>query len=448
VISFKKIIKFFLYTLPLLLMFGSYAVLFKISSIGFLNVERLSFYFIIIIMIIYLIRFKRIKVNMDVSFKYVLVFIIMLLYSTISLLWVENISFSFSNGYMYLFTGVTIVVFITAGINSFKDLSIFLRIFAICYCITVFLGIFEIFTGVYLFTQNPSSLIYQNGYNLFFPYATFYNMNDFSTFVVLAMPFAGYQIVSDIKGKVGKIVAVVMSAAGIFTVLNSNARICYFAIALYIVVFIIAIAAKKDLRHYLKPVIRYTLIFALLFVALLMTSVVKLNVFSSEMSSISLKDHSVDVRGELYSAGLKMLADYNFMGVGEGNSVPLVAKYTSLNSINLHSMPLRFLTEYGIIIFALYFLMLVSVSIKLFKYNSGGTREKILACICFASLITFQLADFASSDASHITELWIVMALWLCILKLLYKKETNANNALLGTIKVSLPINALKKENT
>lgn len=429
-------------------MFGPYAILFKVPSIGFVDIQRLSFYFLILVIIIYLIKFKRINVHMGASFKYVLVFIIMLLYSTISLLWAENFSFSFSNGYMYLFSGVAIVVFITAGINSFKDLSILLRVFTVCYFITVILGILEIFTGKYLFTQNPVSLIYQNGYNLYYPYGTFYNMNDFSTFVVMAMPFAAFQIISDIKGKAGKIIAVVMSAAGVFTVFNANARICYFAIALYVLVFIIALATKKELRHYLKPVIHYTMIFALIFIVLLITSVVKLNVLSSEMASISVKDHSADERATLYGAGLKMLGDYNFMGVGEGNSVPLVAKYTNLQPINLHSMPLRFLTEYGIIIFALYLLMLVSAAIKLFKYNSGGTREKTLACICFASLITFQLADFASSDASHITELWVVMALWLCIVKLLYKKEPNAEINHVGAMKVSLPTKAQKKENT
>jgi teichuronic acid biosynthesis protein TuaE len=150
---------------------------------------------------------------------------------------------------------------------------------------------------------------------------------------------------------------------------------------------------------------------------------VRLKVFDTELASISLTDHSIDERGELFVAGIKMLKDYNFLGVGEGNSVLLVPKYCNLQPINLHGMPLRFLTEYGVIIFALYLLMIVSLAIKLFKFNYGGKREKILACICFASLLSFQLADFASSDASHVTPLWVIMALWLCVLKLISSKN-------------------------
>jgi O-antigen ligase len=421
--SLKKIIRFFLFLLPLIIMYAPYAVLFKIPGLGYVNIERISFYFIILLILIYLIRFKRITINMGESTKYVLVFIIMLLYSTISFLWVENIFFSYSNGYMYLFAGVSIVIFMTACMNDLKDLSIFLRVLTICFTITVILGIFEIFTGIYIFTQNPVSLMYKNGYDLFYPYATFYNMNDYSTFVVMAIPFAVYQIISDFKGKQGKITAFVLSVAGLFTVFNANARICYFTIPLFAVAFIIAMAKKKNLRQYFKSVFRYTAVFILIFLSLIITSLVKLNVFGTELSTINLNDHSVEERGELFSAGLKMLSDYNFLGVGEGNSVLLVPKYSSLQPINLHGMPLRFLTEYGIIIFALYLLMNVSVAIKLFKYNSGGTREKILACICFASLISFQLADFASSDASHVTGLWIIMALWLCVLKLINFKS-------------------------
>jgi teichuronic acid biosynthesis protein TuaE len=434
VLSLKRIIRFILFVLPLIIMLGSYAVLFKISGIGYINIERLIFYFTILLILIYLIRFKHITINMGESFKYVLVFIIMLLYSTISLLWVENISYSYSNGYMYLFAGVSIIVFMTACISNLNDIAIFLRVFTICYSITVIFGIFEIFTGIYIFTQNPASLLYKNGYDLFYPYTTFYNMNDYATFVVMTIPFMVFQIISDFKGTLGKIIAAVLSVAGLFTVFNANARICYFTIALFVVAFITAMAAKKDLRQYLKPVFRYTAVFILIFITLLITSFVKLNVFGTELSSISLNDHSITERGELFSAGLKMLSDYNFMGVGEGNSVPLVPKYSSLQPINLHSMPLRFLTEYGIIIFALYLLMLVSVAIKLFKYNAGGTREKVLASICFASLISFQLADFASSDASRITELWIIMALWLCVLKLINQKKNqeHVGNALCG----------------
>jgi teichuronic acid biosynthesis protein TuaE len=429
VFSLKRMIRFFLFMLPLIVMYGSYAVLFKITDLGYVNVERLSFYFVLLLILVYLIRFKHITLNMGESFKYVLVFIIMLLYSTISLLWVEDISFSYSNGYMYLFAGVSIIVFMTACMNDLKDLSVFLRVLTICYCVSVILGIFEIYTGIYVFSPNPYDLLLKNGYNLFYPYATFYNTNDYSTFVVVAIPFVAFQVISDFKGKIGKIIALLLGAAGLFTVFNANARICYFVIPLFAVAFIIAVAAKKNLRKYLKPIFRYTAVFFLIFIALLITSFVKLNVFRTELSTINLTNHSIDERGELFSAGLKMLSDYKFLGVGEGNSVPLVAKYSSLQPINLHSMPLRFLTEYGIIIFALYLLMLVSLAIKLFKYKAGGKREKTLACICFASLVSFQLADFASSDASHVTELWIIMALWLCTLKIINKsKETNEEN--------------------
>lgn len=424
----QKTIRFLAILTPLLVTFGTYAVFCTIPGVGDLNTERLWFYLLLALGLVYAVRSRSAVLHFGGAGRYLVFFWVLLLYALLSLLWVENRAESLSGSFLYLLTGVFIVTLIPAVVGKTAQLQALLRILTACYIAAAALAIFEMFTGIYLFTQNPNAHLYLNVYGLHFPYATFYNMNDYASFIVLSTPFVAFEIVEDLKGPAGKLAASAVSLAGIFTVFNANARICYFALLVFAAAFAVALGCARGLGRIRRELLFGAVIFALLFSALLLSSVIPLNGFTAEMSSINSHDHSIVERGQLTAAGIRMLWDSGGFGVGVGNSVPLMALYSRYGAINLHNMPLQIAVEYGIIVFALYFLMLVFLGLRLFRAAldvTCGTKERLLACICFGSLCSFQLTDFASSDTMHVTVMWVFIAIWLAAVKLTGRKARN-----------------------
>ncbi|MDR3644294.1 MAG: O-antigen ligase family protein [Clostridia bacterium] len=426
--SARSIARFFVFLLPAAVVFGSYAVLFRIPSQGDVNLQQLCLLCIVVFAALELAFRHSLTLHLGEAGGYAMVFIILLVYATASLCWVENIQSAYSNAYLYILTGVGIVVILTAAVHDFHDMHILLRVATAVYIIVVALGIYEIFSGRYLLTQNPNALLYKNGYGLNFPYGPFYNMNDYATYVTMFLPFVAYETICDLRGAKGKLASCVLALAGIYTVLNANARLCYAALAVFIVGFFAALVAKKGLQRYLKPL--FVAGVALIVAILLLSSVGALNtgVLRSEVASAGLPSHSGTERAELTAAAMAMIPDSFFMGVGSGGSVLLVPYYSSLSPVNLHDMPLTIFTEYGIVVFGLYIGALLLLAIRFFCYKGAGAREKLWACICFGSILSFQPASFASSDTTHVTPLWIVIGLWLAFFKLLRDREKETSD--------------------
>lgn len=421
-ITLKKLIRLFVFLLPPALLFGSYAVLFKMPVGGNLSLELIYFYAVPLLGAFYFIRKRRVTLSFGRAGWPALFFILLVVYATVSLLWVRDINGSFINAYLYIAEGVGVVLFITAAANDFNDILLLLRALSVCYLAEVAMGLFEIFGGVYLLTQNANALLYKNPYGLNFPYASFFNMNDYASFVVIFTPFVAFQILYDFRNVFGISAATVICGAGIFTVFNANARICYFALPVFAVAFITAMVLRGDMKREVKAIFAVTAVIAVSVAVLTAASVLHFHVLTGEISTIKSTDHSITERGDLMKAALRMSADYGFMGVGVGNSVALVPFYSHESPINLHGLPLQIFAEYGIIIFILYGLVTLYLALQFLKFRGVVKSRKVFACVCFGSVCGFQLSCFASSDAMHLMETWILFALWAAALKVLYSE--------------------------
>lgn len=418
-VSLKRVIRFFVFLLPAAIVFGSYAVLFKVPGVGFVNLERICFFAIAAAGVGELVARRRLALHYGAAGVYLAPFVIMLIYGMFSLSWADDFRASYSGAILYLMEGVATLLLIAAVVGSEKDLRTLLRVATVVYAVVVGMGIFEIITGRYFLTQNSIATAYQNGYGLYFPYGPFYNMNDFAAFATLFLPFAVFQTVCDVHGVKGKLLAVLLAAAGVFTVFNASARLCYAALAVLLLAFLAAIFHKKDLRRYQKPILLGGAVLVGLFLLLLVAGVIHLHVLGSEISSAGVRSHSSDERSELFHAALGMIPDSFFLGVGAGNSIPLVPYYSAQAAVNLHDMPLTIFAEYGAGVFLLYAAAVLMMAVRFFTFQGGSRRQQVFSCLCFASVLSFQPTSFASSDIMHVSAIWVVIALWLVQCKLM-----------------------------
>ncbi|HEX3026182.1 MAG TPA: O-antigen ligase family protein [Clostridia bacterium] len=417
--ALKKTVKYMVYLLPPVVLFGSFIEFGRIPGAGAVTFSRVYWLVLVVLALMLAVKTGFSSRQLGAAKKYCLFFILMIGYAALSLIWVRNRGSSFGNEFIFQFVGILTVLILTFMLTSLFDLRIFLRVVAVCYAITVLLGIYEIFTGNFGFTPSYKAYILRNDYGLFFPYAEFYNTNDYASFVSMFLPFAGYSAVNSWKGPGGKILACVGAAAGIFTVFCANARICYFAIVLFVVTLLLALMFKESLKKFRR---RILLTFASGFgiiVLLAATSLVHIKVLLNELRSINFNDHSIKIRFDLIRGAFRMLWHSRLMGVGVGNSVALIPQYSTLKPINLHNLPLQILTEYGIIIFALYVLMTVGAAKRYFKYQ-GSVRTDVFASICFASVLELQLVGMASSDMMRVTGMWMIFGIIIVGIKVLY----------------------------
>lgn len=404
---------------PVLLLFGTHVVFFKVSGIGFITLPRIFAWVLVLLTALLFILERGVTIPLGRSFRFSAFFALMLLYALVSLIWVINKGNSF-DAFMYQLNGAGIAVFMAAVINDFDSLKRFLRVLTVCYVILVIFGVIEIYSGVYLF--GPSELAYslKDSYGLNFPYTVFYNTNDNAAFITMFAPFAVYTVMDWIGGKKGKAAGIVLSVMAFYDLICGRARNCFITIICFMAILLIVCIVKKNLRKFAVTVaaISVSLPFSALIVKL---TALKSSSVLSKIGTISGSDHSISERLEMTVGGFKMASAYHLLGVGVGNSVPLMPYFSNLKAINLHDMPLQIFVEYGIIIFVLYVINIVLLACDFAKVRTKSDGESLFALLCFLTLLAFQVVGLQPSDAMHILALWMLFGIWLSAVKIFYK---------------------------
>lgn len=422
-VNTRSILRFLIFSLPFAVLFGGYINLCKIPSVGYLDLERLVFLLILALGIIETAFRGRFTLHLGKAAPMAGVFALLLVYATFSLSWADDFRKCF-DAYLYILFGVGTLLFLTAAVRGFHDLTVLLRVITAAYIVILAFGFFEIFTGTYLLSQNPIADQYKNGYNLYFPYGPFYNMNDYASCVTLFLPFACVQTAADLKGAKGKLAALILALAGLFTVLNASARLCYAAAAVFAAAFLVAAAGKRELHRSFKPAAAAALALLVVLALLIASGALQTSVFTGEVASAGERSNSSEMRAQMLQAGLQMLPDSFFLGVGVGGSVALVPAYTSLSAINLHDMLLTIAAEYGAAFLILFLAVILFLAAGFFRTRGFGSRKRaVLSCLCFGSVLSFLPVSFASSDCMHVLPLWVVMAVWLIVYRLLNEPE-------------------------
>jgi glycosyltransferase involved in cell wall biosynthesis len=349
-------------------------------------------------------------------------------WGTLSLIWVKNVPESLYS-LMYIFIGAAVVIAVCAFSNTEKRYMRLLDIAAVCFTAVLALGIFESLTGIYIFAPHNPELSLKSVRGLRFPYACFQNTNDFSSYITLMLPFAMYDAVKRLKKPAGAAAAAAFALGTAYALTVAGARACMIAVG---------VMAAAGAAHLIVRRARGGRLAALLWgeaAAVAAVCFAALAFFASRPhQALTMANHSVRERWMLTGGALRMLADYPLTGVGTGNATTLMPYYTaSIRPFNVHNMTLQILTEYGIIIFALYAAVLVSLAVRFLK---RGRRLGALSGVCFAVICAYPVAGIASSDMTHLAALWLVPGLLLGGLRVIYpdpERDATGKKMLLDT---------------
>lgn len=413
----KQIARIFVYLLPVATLFGGYLYLPGLPDI---NLLRIVVVLLMVCGIAYWVARRGIKFPFNYTAPYAAVFIFMILYAAISLLWVNNRVAS-QNTLYYQAVGVCTALFIACALKTRAQLLRFFDVLTICYLIVVCAGVYEIFTGHFLFNPSNPELSLKNSYALWFPYAAFNNTNDYSTYVTLFFPFVAYDLVERLRGPLGKIAAFVIFAAAIFTLLNASPRVLYIAIGVMTVLFFISAVTKKNTRRYARGLLGIAIAGIAAIAVLAGTMLIKASVFADEIASINMADHSVSERSMLYLATIKMFFASHLLGVGVGNATTLMSYFSaSIKPMNPHNMTLQLLAEYGVLVFIPYILALLFMAVRFFCYQSRDWKYDVLSCIGFALVCCFPIVGVSSADMTHILAVWPALGIFFACINVLY----------------------------
>lgn len=404
----KKIFGITVLALPALTLAGAFIALPARREINLLTA---ALALLVVTAAVYLIA-ERPKRPFGASGAYCAFYAVMLGYGALSLIWVKNVHESLYS-WMYLLEGVAVILAVCLFTRGGGRLMRLLDVTAVCYAAVLALGIFETFTGIYLFSPHNPELALRNVRGMRFPYACFQNTNDFASYITLLLPFAAYDVIKRLKKPAGAAAAALIAAGAVYAVYSAGARACMIAMA----VMVAASAVFVIIRYARGGMLAALLCGEGAFIAAVCFAVLRMRP-SHAAQALTLADHSVRERWMLTGGSLRMFVDYHFMGVGVGNATPLMPYYTaSIRPFNVHNMTLQILTEYGIIIFALYAAVLISLAVRFLR---RGPRDGTLMGACLAALCAYPVVGIASSDMTHLAALWLVPGLLLACARVLY----------------------------
>lgn len=412
----EKLAELLVSFLPVMLLFGGFIVFGKAPFFGYITLLDVYFYFFAATLFCYLIFNKVAILRLGRSFRILVGFLIIILYSAFTLIVAINYDDSLFK-FTYQLRGIFSIFAMTLIINNEKQLKNFFVVLTCCYVVLLIIGNVEIYSMSYSFDPSPYAFLIKNTFGRSLPYTSFYNTNDFITFLVLFAPFVFYVIYSSFKGATKYICAFLVGVLLFNNILSGRARNSLITSICYILVVLLLTAIIKSLRKHIKNILLIVASFIISYVLLKLTQIEN-GTLIGKLGSVNKSDHSIGIRTKIMYAGLEMAKDHNFLGVGVGNSVPLIPNYTDLEPINLHNMPLQIFVEYGIIIFAVYLVITVLTAKDLIRLSGIRNDKRMFCVLCFLSLLAYQALGMQPSDAMHLTVLWLIFGILLVTLKI------------------------------
>lgn len=424
--AIENVIKIMVLLLTPVLLFGSHVIITKFFNIFYLTLAHIYWLILGTLIAIYIIKKGISGIRFGRSARYFAAIAIVVLYSLFSLRSAINYKTSLNQVVFQLF-GAATVFCITVFLKDEDDFKKFLRVMTVCLAITAVFGIYEMYSGVYLFDPSESMFEKVNVYGHKYPCVFFYNTNDLAAFFTLFSPFAVFALAEWVDGIAGKICGFALSVLVFMNLLGGRARISFGVILSLSILILLACLIIKSCRKFASTALSFILGLPVAEFILRLTEIEKGTIFS-KIQTITREDYSVNERLTIMISGLRMSASHLLTGVGVGNSVPLLPQYAEVRPINLHNTPLEILAEFGIFIFLIYVFMVVFLAVDFFKKARTDSKRCFFSILCLLMLLAFQIESLQPSDALHISVLWVLFGILFAADKLLFEDDTTSVN--------------------
>ncbi len=312
--------------------------------------------------------------------------------------------------------------YILSNLHLTKDeIETVLRVLFFVLVALIVMGFVEIITGQHL----PSSMFndpdneVKNRVSINSATGFMYNINDFSSLITLMLPVA----IGRFRIKFYRVQLdpgwILVVCVWIINRIN-DANICIISIIIGVLLYFI-IYSWRDRRGVALVFAGIALFFLILFLVYYFEFTKKADLISRTVDLVEKSEEgvgSVYSRSMLYKNGLNAGWISGFLGLGPGG----FPAYYSVNQsdtllINPHSLLMEILSQYGLIILALFLFLLITLfrrSFRLYQYSSDhdirewGRTGAIL-------IVTYVISSFASSSYLPFSFHWTLLAL-ICLM--------------------------------
>lgn len=328
---------------------------------------------------------------------YNILMIIWFVWGLLSFFWIKSFG-SWLNHILILFIALGYTITAPTLVRKKNLINNTKKILLFSYILVIIIGLFEVYTGVYFFTQNRGNIgIFSS---LRYPVTFFYNPNDYAVFLV----FGTILILFFDKIKINKISSgfflSLILVATFYLLIVSQARLALFAAIIAIIIKMYFLIKSKK--------IRVILVILSLFLIFFLFKYYDTIVFANQYV---ISDYSGNIRVNLIKNALIYLSDSNFVGVGAGNLKYYLDHYSIYNTMQIfdvHNWWIEILVTYGVFIFTIYIYSYFNLIFRALNKLSSKTNMKFI----FTWLILFIPLSVASSSAFQYIWIWIVNAIF------------------------------------
>lgn len=390
---------------------------------------RLTLFRVILVIIwfLFLLRFLLNKGKLNISHikikPYLLFLIIWLIYSIFTLGWAISKSDVLHYTY-FLFTGFSIIFFITFYLHSLKDIRRFYALWIIVAIIFICMGIWECYTGNNFISTQHSKV------GIFFPTAVYTNTNFLAIFLALSLPFILAWL--HYKRKISEqILSFSFLLGGFYVLVMTGSRANILALLFVISIFFLFILWR--FREKIKLIVPAFLIVILLFGfgSTFIDNIVEALRQEIEMTGKlnKIAEYSPDspffMRKNLLEGSILSFINSFGFGVGAGNidrylgSLEPQKVYAGEDGKrNPHNWWAEILANFGIFIFLGYLIFYFGLirALRNIQHHLILKSEKIICEGLFLSLISFSIAVLSPSSIVSFGPHWLLFAFALVFL--------------------------------
>jgi teichuronic acid biosynthesis protein TuaE len=365
------------------------------------------------------------KIKKSTCFTIIPLVVYMTLHAILSLIWSQD----------QLRTARAILNFIYVAMFLFQFFRMvrdkrtfhnFLIALSLNFVVLLLLGIYETYSGNYLF-NDPAGIDVSwrtNAYHVFYPVVCFTNPNDFAFVISLTTPFMLYLLDEAFKIKkwqrtAGKLAVIALT---FFNMMNTCSRLGYIT---YFIVM--AIYLFLQIR---KSIVEAVVMGALTCIVVLsLTGMIDINLHvgtsadgvSNNVEPITVvneQDTSTSIRLILIEKGLRVTRDTWGLGAGAKNSPVYMARYTDIPSsedfgiTDYHFFYMELLAEYGVIPFLMFLCFQAGAFSAAIYILRKKPELRWLAVCTLPGIVGFVFASANCSSSMFIYIMWIQFAVW------------------------------------
>ena len=295
-----------------------------------------------------------------------------------------------TNLYFSLLTGFLLTVYVLTLYED--DFNCFLKGCVLSCFIFSLWGIYEIFTGNYIFFNTTWFLQFKNMFLMYYPGVVFSNPNDVAQYLTMLYPLAFLVL------EKRKMCICILGVLSFFVIMNSESRISMICFVISILLIYSCITGKNKRNRFLM----------MLGVGLVM--IVAIMYFENKyglLSNITENFLSISKTGDYYTgreiiySNLIQYAFHNPFG-GFGSAYVL-------QSMPPHNLFLYILCDFGIVPCILFCVFIVSIIIRLLRCSVRLSSKSISIFMIIA--IIFPIMACASSCNEQRKIVWLVMSI-------------------------------------